>query len=86
MGHECSKIGESIYYRQDFPEKNLRNYFEVKISVLDEFWSHKVKSTGMDDGLVFEFFWMPISKAKGAARWKNGRVLTLKTYKFKPPM
>jgi 8-oxo-dGTP pyrophosphatase MutT (NUDIX family) len=75
LAHECSKIGESVYYRQDFPEKNLRHYFEVKISLPHEFWSHKVKSTGMDDGLVFEFFWMPTSLAKVQLVGKMGELL-----------
>ena len=61
---ECSKIGESIYLRKDFPEKNLRHYFEIKTNNLQNSWTHTVQSDGLDNQLVFHFFWIEETEAK----------------------
>jgi 8-oxo-dGTP pyrophosphatase MutT (NUDIX family) len=61
---QMTKIGESTYHRKDTPEINFRHYYEVKIDNLPDTWSHVVSSDGVDDGMVFNFFWLPVESAK----------------------
>lgn len=57
------KIGESLYQRKDRAELNLRHYFNVYTSDLKDSWSHCVESTGEDNQLLFDFFWLPVDEA-----------------------
>ncbi len=57
-------IGESVYFRKDFPEKNLRTYFLIDGNHLPNSWSHQVISSGEDNNLVFDFYWVSLSIAK----------------------
>ncbi|NOT77773.1 MAG: NUDIX domain-containing protein [Bacteriovoracaceae bacterium] len=57
------KIGESLYQRKDIAELNIRHYFSVYTSDLKDSWSHRVESTGEDNQLLFDFFWLPVDEA-----------------------
>lgn len=57
------KIGESLYQRKDKPELNIRHYFSFYTSELKDSWSHCVESTGEDNQLIFDFFWLPVDEA-----------------------
>jgi 8-oxo-dGTP diphosphatase len=72
---DCEKIGETVYFRQDYPEKNLRHYFKVSISNLPDRWSHTVHSDGADNDMVFEFFWLSIKDAKKTLVGNFGELL-----------
>lgn len=57
------KIGESLYQRKDIAELNIRHYFSVYTNDLKDSWSHSVESTGEDNQLLFDFFWLPVDEA-----------------------
>lgn len=61
---ELKKIGLTEYHRKDRLEINHRHYFEMHSSGLPEAWTHVVVSDGEDNGLLFDFFWLPIQEAK----------------------
>lgn len=56
-------IGQSVYYRKDREEKNLRHYFKIEGAHLDDEWIHEVDSPGADCGLKFRFYWMKTDEA-----------------------
>jgi len=58
------KIGETHYQRRDNGEINHRHYYIIEKNDLPNSWAHTVHSNGLDNGLVFEFFWMDIREAK----------------------
>jgi len=72
---EMTKIGESTYHRQDMPELNHRHYFEILSTDLPETWEHTVSSDGLDNGLVFEFYWLPLDEARDVLVGKFGELL-----------
>ena len=57
-------ISQTVYQRTDLPEINHRHYFKINGSELPDEWEHLVRSDGEDNGLVFQFFWIPIAEAK----------------------
>ncbi|MDD4973337.1 MAG: NUDIX domain-containing protein [Bacteriovorax sp.] len=69
------KLGETQYLRKDMAEINHRNYYELKGGDLPDSWSHTVVSNGLDNSLVFDFFWMPISLAKKELTGNFGELL-----------
>lgn len=69
------KIGETIYQRKDKPEVNYRHYFSFSSDELLERWSHVVKSDGEDNGMVFDFFWLPVKEAKRILTGNFGELL-----------
>lgn len=75
LSRDCHFIGESTYFRKDFPEKNLRHYFEVKIHQLPDSWSHVVKSDGADNNMVFDFYWLPVEEARDVLEGNFGELL-----------
>lgn len=58
-----TKIGETTYKRKDREELNFRHYFAAEIETLPDLWTHKVVSDGADNGLLFDFFWLPVEEA-----------------------
>lgn len=72
---EMTKIGESTYHRQDMPELNHRHYFEIQRSDFPETWEHTVDSSGMDNGMVFEFYWLPLDEARDVLVGNFGELL-----------
>ena len=70
-----NKIGESTYHRKDLPEVNYRHYFEIETLGLPESWSHNVRSSGDDDGMVFQFYWLSIEEAKKQLTGNFGEML-----------
>lgn len=70
------KIGESTYHRQDTPELNHRHYFSIETEGLPETWQHTVESSGLDNGMVFEFFWLPLKEAKDILVGNFGELLS----------
>ena len=69
------KWGETTYQRKDMAETNLRHYYGLEGRDLADSWSHTVVSDGLDNALVFDFFWMPISLAKSALTGNFGELL-----------
>lgn len=69
------KLGETSYQRRDIPEMNYRHYFEIDTLNLPDSWAHTVHSSGADNGLVFDFFWMEISLAKSSLTGRMGELL-----------
>ena len=61
---DLKKIGLTEYHRKDRLEINHRHYFEMMSQDLPEKWTHKVVSDGADNGLLFDFFWLPIHEAR----------------------
>ena len=61
---DLTKIGNSIYQRKDNAQINYRTYYSFETNQLPDEWDHVVKSTGADNNLVFQFFWISITKAK----------------------
>lgn len=72
---ELKKIGETKYQRKDRPEVNLRHYYEIYTSNLPDSWAHVVHSTGEDNGLVFDYFWLEIPEAKSILTGNFGELL-----------
>lgn len=58
------KLGETQYQRRDIKELNHRHYFLIHSNNLSDTWAHTVHSDGQDNGMVFHFYWMTLSKAK----------------------
>ncbi len=69
------KLGETYYQRKDRPETNHRHYYSIEKNDLPDSWAHTVHSTGQDNGLVFEFFWMKTSVAIEALTGRMGELL-----------
>lgn len=42
------------------PEWHIRYFFAVEIDDLRPRWQHVVTGEGLDQGMVFEFFWVPL--------------------------
>lgn len=72
---ELQKIGETKYLRRDLPEVNLRHYYAIFPQNLPDSWAHVVHSTGEDNGLVFDFFWLEIDEAKEVLTGNFGELL-----------
>lgn len=72
---ELQKIGETKYLRKDLPEVNLRHYYEISPQNLPDSWAHVVHSNGLDNGLVFDFFWLEILEAKAVLTGNFGELL-----------
>ena len=72
---ELQKIGETIYHRRDLPEVNLRHYYAINSLNLPDSWAHVVHSNGLDNGLVFDFFWLEILEAKAVLTGNFGELL-----------
>lgn len=60
---DFQKVGESLYQRNDIEELNTRHYFSVYANDLKDSWSHLVESSGQDNQLLFDFFWLPVDEA-----------------------
>ena len=69
------KLGETQYLRKDIAEINLRHYYVLKGGDLPDSWSHTVVSNGLDNSLVFDFYWMPFSLAKNELTGNFGELL-----------
>lgn len=69
-------LGETFYQRKDRAEINHRHYFEVAVEGLCDSWSHTVTSTGEDDGMVFNFYWLPRMLAKEVLTGNFGELIT----------
>ncbi len=69
------KLGETSYQRRDIPEINHRHYFEIHTLNLPDIWAHTVHSSGADNGLVFDFFWMETALAKSSLTGQMGELL-----------
>lgn len=69
------KLGETHYQRKDIPEINHRHYFLIRKNDLPDSWAHTVHSTGADNGMVFEFFWMKTEVAKVSLTGQMGELL-----------
>jgi len=61
---DFSKIGLTEYHRTDRLEVNHRHYFATMSKELPDKWTHIVSSDGSDNGLLFDFFWLPIHEAQ----------------------
>jgi len=60
-----AKIDEYIFYRTPHQEFNHRHIFELTSQEpLPDRWEHQVTGHGIDDGMKFYFYWMPLSEAK----------------------
>lgn len=70
-----TKLGESLYHRQDIPEINHRHYYLINTIDLADSWAHTVHSNGSDNGLVFDYFWLPLKKAKEVLTGNFGELL-----------
>lgn len=68
-------IGESFYKRKDIEEINHRHYFLIRKDDLPDSWTHTVHSSGADDGLLFDYFWMEIDRAKNELTGNMGELL-----------
>jgi 8-oxo-dGTP diphosphatase len=71
------KIGETEYLRKDRPEINLRHYYEIEVKGLSDSWSHTVQSDGEDDGMIFNFYWLPVEVAKKTLEGNFGELLVV---------
>lgn len=71
----AKKLGETQYHRRDIPEINNRHYYLIYSFDLPDTWAHTVHSNGADNGLIFDFFWMPISLAKKELTGNFGELL-----------
>ena len=69
------KLGETRYQRKDIPEINHRHYFLIHKNDLPDSWAHTVHSSGADNGMVFEFFWMKTQDAKVTLTGQMGELL-----------
>jgi 8-oxo-dGTP pyrophosphatase MutT (NUDIX family) len=56
-------IGNSTYLKKNKPELNLRHYYQLDGSHLGDDWEHEVQSTGNDNGLIFNFYWLTLKDA-----------------------
>jgi 8-oxo-dGTP pyrophosphatase MutT (NUDIX family) len=72
---ELVKIGQTEYFRKDKVEKNVRHYFEYHSQDLPDSWSHFVNSTGEDNGLCFNFYWLSCPEAKEQLTGSFGELL-----------
>lgn len=70
-----TRLGETTYQRRDIPEINFRHYYLIYSIDLPDTWAHTVHSNGADNGLVFDFFWLPIEKAKKVLTGNFGELL-----------
>ncbi|MGZ3789785.1 MAG: NUDIX hydrolase [Bacteriovorax sp.] len=69
------KLGETRYQRKDIAEINHRHYFEIDTEGLPDSWAHTVHSTGADNGLVFDYFWLEVFKARSELTGQMGELL-----------
>ncbi len=70
-------VGQTQYQRKDKPELNLRHYYKLEGSHLEDEWEHTVESNGSDDGLVFKFYWLDIPAARLKLAGNMGELLDL---------
>jgi 8-oxo-dGTP pyrophosphatase MutT (NUDIX family) len=57
-------VGKTLYSRLDRSELNTRHYFKVQTNTLPDLFNHQVISTGEDNGLIFDYYWMNIPLAQ----------------------
>ncbi len=74
---DLKPLGQTTYQRKDKPEVNLRHYFTLEGSHLEDEWEHTVDSLGKDNGLVFRFYWLDIPAAKLKLAGNMGELLDL---------
>jgi 8-oxo-dGTP pyrophosphatase MutT (NUDIX family) len=73
--NDFKKVGETQYQRKDKPELNHRHYFKMHSNGLPDKWSHIVKSTGLDNGMQFDFFWLSTKEAREILTGNFGELL-----------
>lgn len=69
------KEESGLTFRKDTPEINHRHYYAINSIDLPDSWAHTVHSNGADNGLIFDFFWMPCSDAKLVLTGNFGELL-----------
>jgi 8-oxo-dGTP pyrophosphatase MutT (NUDIX family) len=57
-------VGKTLYSRLDRNELNPRHYFKIQSNNLPDHFNHQVISTGEDNGLIFDYYWMSLNDAK----------------------
>ncbi|MFA6237465.1 MAG: NUDIX domain-containing protein [Bacteriovorax sp.] len=71
----AKKLGETHYQRRDIPEINHRHYYLIYSKNLPDTWAHTVHSEGLDNGMVFDFFWLSIDQARKDLTGNFGELL-----------
>ncbi len=65
------------YYHDQKKELQHRNYFEFSSpELLSENWTHKVTSGEEDEGLKFEFYWIPAVEAERLLAGRQGQAIS----------
>ena len=73
-----SKIDEYYMYRNTHEQFNRRHIYHLEATgCISDRWTHRVSGGGLDDGMHFHCFWLPIDQAEiklsgsmGASVWK----------------
>jgi len=68
-------LGRFDYLAKDKGELHSRNVFSIMSEGLSNSWSHRVESCDDDNGKVFEFYWLPLEKAKKLLVAEQGKYL-----------
>lgn len=59
-----SYLGEFIYHRKDLNQIHKRNVYIFSINEIRDKWTHIVSDGEEDKGQEFDFYWLPIEKAR----------------------
>ena len=62
--NSLSLLGSYTLYKDHLKQFQERFVFFVNGQTLPESWIHKVTGSGVDQDLEFEYYWMPVEKAK----------------------
>lgn len=57
-------LGQYEHQRQDVNHLHKRHVYCFVKNDLPDHWSHIVTGGGDDDGLIFDYYWLPMSQAK----------------------
>lgn len=57
-------LGTCLFHHQDTGDVHKRHFFEFFSTGLKERWTHAVSSMDEDDGMVFQYYWLPVNEAK----------------------
>ena len=71
-------LGEFPYFRHDIQEAQLRSFFHASvIGETRDSWDHRVFAGEEDAGLLFRYYWIKLSAAKGLLAGKQDAHLDL---------
>ncbi|MCB0414109.1 MAG: GNAT family N-acetyltransferase [Bdellovibrionales bacterium] len=68
-------LGKFEYFDEGKNELHLRHVFSIFTKDLPDSWTHTVKSNDIDNHEVFDYYWLPLDKAKKKLVAEQGRYL-----------